>query len=691
MGACPVSDDVLTDEQMAAAPVLTDEQMAAVAPAPATTDDRGFFARAKDSIVSGARAVKDVGGDIIASRGAALLDPSKRHALERGIGDVVTLGYGNRLAARIGNALGDTEESRIGGEQFGTEERLPVAPEDPRYREAGQVAGSFLPNPVAKVAGGLVSKAAVPVAKALAPGTERILSKLAATRVVGPVVAPVAGAVAGAGRGIAQYEATAPAAAALSANAEGHRLEAAREAATDPAGLVMSGALGAIPPTLSAVGRAGKNFVEHATKAADEYIAKDIVGESKGASTPVARKQMARAAHDFPELIGRDEELRGAIAEARHGELPKVQHAVDTIQDRLAAAQADKPEVYRAIDKALPDSGVKMKDVVKAFKDDIHEWEHGEHGGEEYAQQIANKLKQRLATIMSSEAYGAKRIGGAEPGVYKPETRVTGHGDLDGMRTDDALAMLEHARKAGQDVDAEIAALKARATTGASDAPVRHEYDPEAIVSTRQLRRLATDAQNTAFMGEGGLNGTERYRRALDVAATPTKLLDAQLERARAGAPDAVSRLKQMDRDTHTLLAAKTVMDQRLLKAKELSIGAGGKPAHAAHSVGQLARQMGGLGGAALMATAGHHPVAGGLMAAATLAPQVQRAVTESAAKFGRSPRYAATISRMARVARGTARASDFVRQAVTAGLPAADARRIWIAAHPEAHPEATP
>lgn len=644
-------------------------------PAAPAADDRGFFTKAADTLSAGAHAIGHVVGEGAHEAGAGLAKVlglqgpgvpqsaddytryARAHELARGVDDVTSLGYGQRLADAARRKVGsETPESQAAGQ-------ADAANAAPEYRAAGQVAGTFLPNP-AGAAGKALGAVAVPVAKAVAPGTARLLSRLAETRVVGPVLAPTVAAGAGAARGLASYEAVAPAAAALSANASGHRLEAAKEAATDPAGLLTSGTLGAVGPTLETAGKVGTNFVENATKAADEYIAKDIVSESKGASTDTARKQMARAADDFPQVIGRDQELRQAIAEARHNDLPKVKDAVNLLQQRINEATTDKPEVYQAIDQALPDQGVKMKDVVKGFKDDIHEWEHGEHGGEDYSKQIADKLKQRLATITGSEAYGAK------PTIKLPAADAN------------QLAELQQYRKsasgvAAAELDKQIAALQAKGEP-------MHEYDPEAVVSTRRLRKLTTDAQNTAFEGEGGLNGTSRYKRALDVAATPSKLLEASLEKARAGAPDAVQRLEVMDRDTHALLAAKAVFDQRLADAKANSIGAGGKPAHIAHSARQIAQQIGGTGGA-LTAMALHQPGWAAVAGALAAAPHVERAITTTAARLGASPGYAAAVTRLARAAKATANAADFVRQVVPAGISAKDARAMWEAAHPDA------
>lgn len=674
------------------APVkLSPEEIAGATPIEAPKDDRGFFARAKDTLEGGARAI----GDVAKDGGAALIhgvthpidsllhpsgpltDPAKRRQLERGIDDVVTLGHGQKLASAIGEGLGDKPDESLSRTAEADQQKAP------EYRTAGGIAGSFLPNPVGAVAG-IAGKVAVPVAERLAPGTEKFLSSLASKRIVGPAAVPAAVA-AGATRGVARYESTAPAAAALSANAEGHRLDAAKDAALDPAGILTSAATGTVAPTIETAGKVAKNFVENAKTAADEYIPKDIVGNAKGASTPTVRAQMARAAADFPEVIGKDPELRTAIVEAQKNDLPKVKRVVELMQDRLNDNQADKPEIYKQIDQALPDSGVRMKDVVSAIKNDIHDWEHSpEKGGQEYSKQIAGKLKERLRDITGSEAFGAKRV------ADLPEQAKNDVQSLEQVRGNlEQRIAGGRAPKGSEDdlaqINKQIDAIKATGTE-------RHEFDPDAIVSTRALRRLATDAQNTAFTGEGSINGTERYKRALDVSKTFSGLLDAQLERARDKAPEAVQRLEDMDRTTHALLAAKAVMDDRLSSATQNSIGAGGKTSHAAHSLGQLGRQVGGMSGAAIMAGTGHYLPAA-ITAAAVAAPAIQRAAYEGAAKWANSPNFGAQAAKLAHVASITAKASDFIRGAISAGIPAEAARRIWVAAHsPEPQQqEATP
>lgn len=147
--------------------------------------------------------------------GRAMLDPVKRHQLERGLSDSVTLGYGTKIADKVGGAV-DPEHT------FAATQEADAAAQ-PDYRALGQLGGSFLPGATSAIAG-----AGGRAAAALAPAARSALGAAAQ----------------GAVKGVAGYEASAPLTAALSADAAGNRLEAARQAATDPIGLITSGALG---------------------------------------------------------------------------------------------------------------------------------------------------------------------------------------------------------------------------------------------------------------------------------------------------------------------------------------------------------------------------------------------------------------------------------------------------------------
>jgi len=67
------------------------------------------------TFVGGARAA----GEGIAHPIDTITSGPRRRQFERGLDDMLTLGHGQRLAARVGNALGDTPDEAIGPETFG--------------------------------------------------------------------------------------------------------------------------------------------------------------------------------------------------------------------------------------------------------------------------------------------------------------------------------------------------------------------------------------------------------------------------------------------------------------------------------------------------------------------------------------------------------------------------------------------
>ncbi len=183
-------------------------QMAIDHPVEASNYDPGDLWRAAGS-------VKDVGSEFVSHPLDTIKDPSKRHEFERGVGDVVTLGYGNKIADKAAKFFGD--------KNWNPDQEAALAP---GYRTTGQVVGSFLPNPITKAAG------------MLAKPLQHALSAIPARGVI-------PGAVLGAAKGVAGYEAAAPAMAGLSADSEGDRLGAALRAAKNPLGIALGAGFGA--------------------------------------------------------------------------------------------------------------------------------------------------------------------------------------------------------------------------------------------------------------------------------------------------------------------------------------------------------------------------------------------------------------------------------------------------------------
>src|SRR5262245_9289252 len=180
MGAGP-----MTDAEVAAAmggPALSDADVARMMKEPAA-EDNGIGARLKrglhniaSTVKGGAKAVGEVASDIrnvpenfVSAvkepgrflRGDFAEPAARRRQLEPGIDDMVTLVYGQRLAARIGNAAGDSPETAIGPETFGSVKpgeafAGPGAPVPntqaadqeaaPEFRQLGNLVGVGLPG-----------------------------------------------------------------------------------------------------------------------------------------------------------------------------------------------------------------------------------------------------------------------------------------------------------------------------------------------------------------------------------------------------------------------------------------------------------------------------------------------------------------------------------------------------------------
>jgi hypothetical protein len=167
---------------------------------------------------------------------ATFTEAPRRREFLRGVDDTVTFGYGQKLAGHIDEALPAAlradltpEERAAGGWDRSpvpsklTSEQQADAAAAPDVRTGGAIAGAFIPGGGANMVGrgaARVAEAALPAARA-------------------------AGAIGGAGRAALTYELAAPAISAAHADNEGRRLEAAKDAATDPANIALSTAAGA--------------------------------------------------------------------------------------------------------------------------------------------------------------------------------------------------------------------------------------------------------------------------------------------------------------------------------------------------------------------------------------------------------------------------------------------------------------
>ena len=357
----------MTDEEIARLAAggggLTDDQIAAMGEQ-AQQPEPGFFDRAVASVKRGVGAVSTVGSDLVRDPFGTLRDPSKRRELERGIDDVVTLGYGQRLAARVGNALGDVERGtslnetrRFSGSPTTGDTSTPSAVEAqdaanaPDYRVAGNVAGSFLPNPIAKVGGALAGRVFRGVPTPSIPSATAM----------------------GIAKGLGAYEATAPVSAALSADASGHRLDAARAAATDPLGVVASAAGGAV---------AGGG--SHAVKNSQGGKARQFIekrGGRVGVTTPGSG-----APFDEMAVKGTSD---AAIGEQAQLSAENVRKGLDDYRQRVASDPYNE-----AVSAITPEKSSQLVDVQDVYSKMVEGYYHPGTSPE-----VAAKLKHQLDII----------------------------------------------------------------------------------------------------------------------------------------------------------------------------------------------------------------------------------------------------------------------------------------------------
>lgn len=274
---------------------------------------QSFIGRQVDRLAAGA---SRIGGTIASGAGAAvdmfgslghsLEDPTKRRELERGVDNMVTLGYGQKAADWVSRKF-DSPETQLGATKDSDQQAAPG------YRELGEGAGMFLPgaSSLAGKLGGKLAGSGAGVGMAGASLGSRLLT--------------------GGARGVAGYEATAPALAGLSADASGNRLASAADAATDPAGIAMSGVGG--------VGAAaGEKAIETAPGRVAGRRAKEIASGETNAKAKTARQVVAKAGEggeDLDELLQRDPRL-GKMIDVKAGSAPgKVAEAVAAKQDEI--------------------------------------------------------------------------------------------------------------------------------------------------------------------------------------------------------------------------------------------------------------------------------------------------------------------------------------------------------------------
>ncbi len=245
----------------------------------------------------------------------------KRRQLLRGIDDVATLGYGQKLAGAIEEAL--PEALQTGGESLRDTEASDQE-EAPDERTGGNILGIGVPSP--------------------GRGLATAGYKTAGKAIKGD------GLVKNVARGVVGYEAAAVPSAALHASSEGDRAGAALRAATDPIGLATAVAGGVVAHKASgAVARVEEAEIGALKKGAQGSTRTKVFGKN-GKNEPGIREAMQSAP-----------EVRRAVVK---DDIPAAQAAT---QKRLDPIVARLDEVYEKAQSATP--GARMEAMDRALRD----------------------------------------------------------------------------------------------------------------------------------------------------------------------------------------------------------------------------------------------------------------------------------------------------------------------------------
>jgi hypothetical protein len=296
-----------------------------------------------------------------------------------------------------------------------------------------------------------------------------------------------------------------------------------------------------------------------------KQVGNDIVGDKRGASTMTARKQMSDDIADVQDVVLADPTFEKALHDARTQAPTKLGAALDMTEAKLAPLRAERAPLYKELDAALPEGGVRSGDYVKHLEHSASELEATGEGQDE---SIATQLRDRAALIKRSRKWGGNTD------VFDPSVKMGK--DTAGDLVRGATIARDEAKTSAQRAayDEIISNIKANASYKG--------FDPDTIVPTELVRDNVTDLQETAFKGNlistGGVNETQAYKRARETARhasdflTSVKQTAAERLKAAHGdsegeGPDLIDRLNEHDKQVSALLHVSDVLKQRFNRA----------------------------------------------------------------------------------------------------------------------------
>jgi hypothetical protein len=441
---------------------------------------RDTAAGIKDTVVGGAKAIGGALPESLGGRGFlnTIEDPAHRREFERGLSDMITLGYAEKAGNAVSNLL-DKPDNNLEANASSDRENAPYD------RSLGRAVGMASPG-----AGTYIAKTA---GKVVGP----VLGDLTATTRAGS-------AALGAAKGVAGYEAAAPVTAALSAGAEGHRLDAAADAITDPVGLATSALGGALSEPVA------RNLVDNAKSRATKDIARDIVSAEGHKAKATDQMRIAEVNDRIFQMTKDNPELRQVWREPAEKALPQIEAVKSKIVEPLDAH-------YQALDEHTG-GGITLGEIVDGYRSK--------------AAELAKKRNtledaDRLNALANQELRAAAARQGQKL-EFDPTLKI----NADGTTAGETLAMFEKsaaaAKRSGN--EAAVAQLQEEANKVREMASKPATIDMGEKIPTKDFRENVTSLHKTADSVMGTIEGTPRHEALQRLYEEGKQILDKHID-----------------------------------------------------------------------------------------------------------------------------------------------------------------
>lgn len=269
----------------------------------------------------------------------------------------------------------------------------------------------------------------------------------------------------------------------------------------------------------------------------------NIVGNDPAAKAaiPTDVRKMGKAAGPIRDELLTDDGR--AIADTARLEPAK---GAELAKRKIAEVTTDRAADAAIVDQASMRGGVRAGDLVKHLEDSAEKLTDTGHGKDAA---VANELRKAADRIKNAGEWGAKRVTSA----VSPETPYDANFTVGQYRQ--LMAKVGRAEQAEADIAAKF-----------PPKPGQKTFDPETIVPMLKLRDFVTDLQSTAYDGLGGINGTNAFEKAQQVARVGKDFLDEHLDAAAKADPkarEAVDRIREMNRRVNALATIRDTLERR--------------------------------------------------------------------------------------------------------------------------------